>query len=170
MEITGTTAMITGGARIGRTVALRLAAAGACNFVMTYNRSRSSIEETAMMLAERGAKTTVFQMDAASESDVKRTAGAALAAFGKNDIPGKMASIFQRRSSESISLEEWRADMDANATSTLLCMQAVAPEMVKTGGGRIINFADWTAASRRVAYHSYAAYYAAKHAVIGLTE
>src|SRR5262249_58171993 len=122
MEITGTTAMITGGARIGRTVALQLAAAGACNFVMTYNRSRSSIEETAMMLAERGAKTMVFQMDAASESDVKRTAAAALAAFGKIDILVNMASIFQRRSIESISLEEWRAGIDDKATNTLLCM------------------------------------------------
>jgi NAD(P)-dependent dehydrogenase (short-subunit alcohol dehydrogenase family) len=42
--------------------------------------------------------------------------------------------------------------------------------MRAAGGGRIINIADWTAASGRPRYPGYSAYYAAKKAVLGLTE
>ena len=38
------------------------------------------------------------------------------------------------------------------------------------GGGRIVNFSDWVAASRRPRYPGYLPYYVAKMAVIGLTE
>jgi NAD(P)-dependent dehydrogenase (short-subunit alcohol dehydrogenase family) len=42
--------------------------------------------------------------------------------------------------------------------------------MRTAGGGRIINFADWIAASGRPRYKGYLPYYVAKHGVIGLTE
>jgi NAD(P)-dependent dehydrogenase (short-subunit alcohol dehydrogenase family) len=42
--------------------------------------------------------------------------------------------------------------------------------MRRTGGGRVINFADWVARSGRPAYQGYLAYYTAKAAVIALTE
>jgi NAD(P)-dependent dehydrogenase (short-subunit alcohol dehydrogenase family) len=42
--------------------------------------------------------------------------------------------------------------------------------MRAAGGGRIINFSDWIAASGRPRYKSYLAYYVAKRGVIGLTE
>jgi NAD(P)-dependent dehydrogenase (short-subunit alcohol dehydrogenase family) len=42
--------------------------------------------------------------------------------------------------------------------------------MRRAGGGRIINIADWLAASRRPRYKGYLTYYVAKSAVIGLTE
>ena len=42
--------------------------------------------------------------------------------------------------------------------------------MRRSGGGRIINFSDWTASSGRPRYRGYLSYYVAKTAVIGLTE
>jgi NAD(P)-dependent dehydrogenase (short-subunit alcohol dehydrogenase family) len=42
--------------------------------------------------------------------------------------------------------------------------------MKAAGGGRIVNVADWLAASRRPRYKGYLGYYVAKTAVIGLTE
>ena len=42
--------------------------------------------------------------------------------------------------------------------------------MRKTGGGRIINFSDWIAASGRPRYKGYLAYYVAKKGVQALTE
>jgi NAD(P)-dependent dehydrogenase (short-subunit alcohol dehydrogenase family) len=170
MEINGTTVMITGAARIGRTVALWLARQGAANFLLTYNRSKSVIEETVASLAEQGAQALAEPMNATLESDVRRTVAGAIDLFGKIDILINMASMYQPRPIDTIRIEDWRADIDSSATSTLLCMTAVAPEMYRQGNGRIINFTDWTAASRRVNYPSYATYYAAKHAVIGLTE
>ena len=45
-----------------------------------------------------------------------------------------------------------------------------APHMKRAGGGRIVNFADWIAASGRPRYRGYLPYYVAKSAVIALTE
>jgi NAD(P)-dependent dehydrogenase (short-subunit alcohol dehydrogenase family) len=170
MEITGTTVMITGAARIGCNVALWLAREGASNFLLTYNRSRAVIEEIVAELEQQGARAIAKEMDGTRESNVREAAAGALEAFGKVDILINMASIYKARPIDDIKLEDWYADLDSNATSTLLCMMAIAPEMYREGQGRIINFTDWTASSGRVNYRSYATYYAAKHAVIGLTE
>ena len=45
-----------------------------------------------------------------------------------------------------------------------------ASAMKASGAGRIINFTDWLAVSRRARYRDYIPYYASKAAVIGLTE
>jgi NAD(P)-dependent dehydrogenase (short-subunit alcohol dehydrogenase family) len=42
--------------------------------------------------------------------------------------------------------------------------------MTRAGGGRVITFSDWVAASGRPRYKDYVPYYVAKRAVIGLTE
>src|SRR5436190_1108334 len=129
MNITGTTVMLTGGARIGRAVALWLAKGGASNFLLTYNRSQQIMEEAALNLLEAGAKVTVEAMDATKETEVRQTVERALSTYGKIDILINMASIYHARPIEKVTVEDWRADLDSNATSTLLCMAAVAPEM-----------------------------------------
>ena len=74
--------MITGGARIGRSVALSLARAGAANFLLTYNRSKSIIEETADELKKLGVHVIAQSMDATNESDVRQALDIALKNFG----------------------------------------------------------------------------------------
>ncbi|MEW6731840.1 MAG: SDR family oxidoreductase [Acidobacteriota bacterium] len=170
MEIAGTTVMITGGARIGRVVAHQLACAGASNFLLTYHRSKVTIEETAHDLSKLGVGVLVQLMDATLEAHVRQAVANALNAFGKLDVLLNMASTYESRDIETLTQESWRADLDANATSAFLSMNTVAPEMRQRGQGRIINFVDWTAASGRVNYPNFTAYYAAKRAVMGLTE
>ena len=53
---------------------------------------------------------------------------------------------------------------------TFRVSRAAVPLMRRTGGGRIINFTDWVAASGRPRYKGYVAYYVAKAAVKALTE
>jgi len=53
---------------------------------------------------------------------------------------------------------------------TFLCARAAVPLMRKSGGGRIINFSDWIAASGRPRYKGYVSYYVAKAGVKALTE
>ena len=170
MEIKGTTVMLTGGARIGQGVALALAHQGVKNFLLTYLSSQTAMQTLAGQLEALGANTLVQHMDATDEKAVQTTVQAAREAFGSIDILLNMVSTYYQRDTFSLDLAQWRADYDANATSIFLCMAAVAPAMKAQGYGRIINFVDWTAASRRPEYARYAAYYAAKHAAIGLTE
>jgi NAD(P)-dependent dehydrogenase (short-subunit alcohol dehydrogenase family) len=60
----------------------------------------------------------------------------------------------------------WRRMLDVNLTGTMLCTQAVLPDMLQAGWGRIVNVAS---TAGQVGYAYVAAYCAAKHGVIGLT-
>lgn len=170
MEISGANVMITGGARIGRGVALWLARQGVRNFLLTYHRSHDAMVELGQELAALNARAEVVAMDATSETDVQAAINRSLESFDRLDVLINMASIYQSRATEGLTLADWRADLDNNATCTFLCMAVAAPIMRRQGRGRIINFIDWTVASRRVNYGKYAAYYAAKGAVLSLTE
>ena len=64
------------------------------------------------------------------------------------------------------SLEQWQRMMAVNLTGTFICSQAVLPDMLAAGQGRIVNVAS-TAGLKGYAYVS--AYVAAKHGVVGLT-
>lgn len=60
----------------------------------------------------------------------------------------------------------WQQMLDVNLTGTMVCMQAVLPDMLEAGWGRIVNVAS---TAGQVGYAYVAAYCAAKHGVIGLT-
>jgi NAD(P)-dependent dehydrogenase (short-subunit alcohol dehydrogenase family) len=60
--------------------------------------------------------------------------------------------------------------VDVDLKASFLCAKAAVPHMRRHGGGRIVNFTDWVAASRRPRYRGYLPYYVAKCGVIGLTE
>ncbi|MCS6885009.1 MAG: SDR family oxidoreductase [Acidobacteriota bacterium] len=170
MHITGTRVMITGGARIGRGVARHLAEQGASSIVLTYKTSKDVMIEAAAELQALGTRSLVYRMDVTSEDEINAVVNKVYAELGGLDVLINMASIYKARAIGSLSLQDWREDLDSNATGTFLCMRAVAPRMYEQGSGRIINFVDWTVASRRVDYKHYATYYAAKHAILGLTE
>jgi NAD(P)-dependent dehydrogenase (short-subunit alcohol dehydrogenase family) len=63
------------------------------------------------------------------------------------------------------SLDDWRAQMDVNATGAFLCTRAVLPSMLERGSGRIVTVAS--TAGRAGARYT-AAYTASKHAAVGL--
>jgi NAD(P)-dependent dehydrogenase (short-subunit alcohol dehydrogenase family) len=60
----------------------------------------------------------------------------------------------------------WQQMLDVNLTGTMVCMQAVLPDMLAAGWGRIVNVAS---TAGKVGYAYVSAYSAAKHGVIGLT-
>ena len=60
--------------------------------------------------------------------------------------------------------------MDVDLKAAFLCARAAVPHLRAAGGGRIINFSDWVAASGRPRYKGFLPYYVAKRGVVGLTE
>jgi 3-oxoacyl-[acyl-carrier protein] reductase len=68
---------------------------------------------------------------------------------------------------ETLSLEDWRAVLDANLTSAFLCTRAVAGPMKSNGWGRIVNISS--GAGRSVSLTGIQAYTSAKAAQIGFT-
>lgn len=170
MEIANKVVMLTGGARIGQEVAISLAQEGVSAFVLTYLTSENVMKELATKLEDLGAKIILKQVDTSQETAVNEVIDLALAKFSRIDILLNMASTYVARQTNNLTLADWQADYNSNATNTFLCINKLAPIMRKQGEGRIINFVDWTVASRRTEYPGFVAYYAAKQAVIGLTE
>src|SRR4051795_9263888 len=60
--------------------------------------------------------------------------------------------------------------MDVDLRAAFLCARAAVPHMRRSGGGRIINFSDWVAASGRPRYRGFVPYYVAKAGAIALSE
>jgi len=169
MDIQAKVVLITGTRRIGSVVAVELARRGA-NVVLGYNRSREEAEAAALQIRALGRKALALQADVSKASEVQSLVDRVIGEFGRVDILVNMASIYRSKPFGETTEQDWNANMDVNLKSAFLCAQAVAPFMRAEGGGRIINFADWVAASGRPRYKGYVPYYVSKAGVVGLTE
>jgi NAD(P)-dependent dehydrogenase (short-subunit alcohol dehydrogenase family) len=90
--------------------------------------------------------------------------------MGRIDILINMASVYLSKPFLETSEADWDENISVNLKSAYLCAKAVLPVMRAQGGGRIVNFADWIAASGRPRYKGFVEYYVSKVGVIGLTE
>jgi 3-oxoacyl-[acyl-carrier protein] reductase len=162
-------ALITGTRRIGSVVAVELARRGA-DVVLSYNRSREEAEVAAAQIRTLGRKAVSMQADVSKVAEVQNLVTRVIAEFGRVDVLVNMASIYRSKPFGETTEQDWDANMDVNLKSAFLCAQAVAPVMKSNGGGRIINFADWIAASGRPRYKGFVPYYVSKAGVVGLTE
>jgi NAD(P)-dependent dehydrogenase (short-subunit alcohol dehydrogenase family) len=169
MELRDRVAVITGGKRIGRAVAAALAAGGA-DLVLGYRGSKPEADETADAVRRAGRRAAVVAADVSRPADCQALVRAAVDTFGRLDVLVNMASIYRPVDFDALTADEWEANIGINLSAAFHCSHAAAPLMRHAGGGRIVNFADWLAASGRPQYRGFAAYYVAKAGVIALTE
>jgi NAD(P)-dependent dehydrogenase (short-subunit alcohol dehydrogenase family) len=169
MDPRGKAVLITGGARIGQTVAFALANRGA-DVAMTYLKSKKSAEETAEWARDLGVRGLAVRADLTSEADLGHAIKKVTGAFGGLDILVNMASIYEKAVLKNLDSKVWRKNMEANLECAYLLSLKCAPIMKRRGGGRIIHFSDWVSASGRPRYKDYIPYYVSKAGVIGLTE
>jgi len=161
--LAGRHAVVTGAARgIGAAIARTLAAAGAR--VSLLGRQRERLQELAQELP--GGPHHVVVADVSSAADVAAAFDSARAALGPVQILVNNAGQAGSAPILKTSLELWERMLAVNLTGSFLCSQAVLPDMLAQGGGRIVNIAS-TAGQKGYAY--VAAYTAAKHGVVGLT-
>ena len=169
MEINSKVAIITGTRRIGSVVGLCLADKGA-DVVLTYNRSRNEAEETARAIREKGRRALALQVDVSRSAEVLNMVERVIKELGRIDILVNMASVYRSKLFAETTESDWDDNLNTNLKSAYLCSKAAVPTMQAQGGGRIINFADWIAASGRPRYKGFVPYYVSKVGVIGLTE
>ena len=169
MELIDKVALITGGKRIGAVVATTLAAAGA-DVAMVYNRSRAEADDTVAAVRGLGRKAVAIQADVTSELDCAQAVATTVEQLGRLDILINMASIYGSKALDQLSAADWDRQMSVDLRATFLFSRASAMVMKRVGGGRIINFADWVAASGRPRYPGFLPYYVAKAGVKALTE
>ena len=170
MEFTGRAALITGGKRIGAAVAVDLAARGV-DIALAYHRSRDEADSTVRRAEACGRTAVAIHADLSKAEDCQRLVDEAAARLGRLDILVNMASVYRAVPLDDTDAAIWDATVDVDLRASFLCARAAIPYMRRSGGGgRIINFADWIAASGRPRYKRFVPYYVAKRAVIGLTE
>jgi NAD(P)-dependent dehydrogenase (short-subunit alcohol dehydrogenase family) len=90
--------------------------------------------------------------------------------LGRLDVLVNMASTYVAKAFDDLTEDDFGRALAVDLTAAYLCSRAAVPHMRTAGGGRIINFSDWTARSGRPRYRGYLPYYVAKTGVIGLTE
>ena len=169
MRIAGGAALITGGKRIGAAVARALAESG-MDVALSFNRSRAEAEAAAADVVAAGRKAHIAAADLGNPDECRALVDGAASALGRLDVLINMASVYTAVPFDETDERVWHAAMDVDLRAAFLCARAAVPHMRRLRGGRIINFADWVAASGRPRYPGYLAYYVAKAGAIALTE
>jgi len=169
MELDGRAALITGGARMGEAIATTLAELGA-DVALVYRRSAESANRAAEAVRARGRRALALNADLADPLDCHATVSEVAATFGRLDVVVNMASTYRAVPFDELDAGQWDRQMAVDLRSAFLISRAAVPHMRAVGGGRIINFSDWVAASGRPRYPGFVPYYVAKAGVKALTE
>ena len=167
VNLTGKTALVTGGNRgIGRAAAIALAKAGA-NVVVT-GRDAAAGAETERQVAASGGTAVFVPHDVTSEEDWARVVDAAVTRFGGLDIVVNNAGAFLLKGTAETTEADWDSIFDINATGTWLGVKHGMAAIAKTGrGGAIVNVSSLMGL---VGFPQNAAYCASKGAVTGMTK
>ncbi len=160
-------AIITGaGSGIGRAIALLYAAEGASIVVSDVNEKGG--EETVSGIISRGGKAIFVKADTAKPGDSKMLVEAAVKTFGGLHIAVNNAGIAGPIGPVGdYPVDGWDKVISINLSGVFYGMHYQIPAMLASGGGSIVNVASILG---KVGTKGSAAYTAAKHGVVGLTE
>lgn len=166
-DFRGQCGIVTGPASgIGKAVALLLAESNAG--LALVDRDISGLEAVTRSCEERCATPPLAVAgDVSKKSDVRRMVDETLSRFGKIDFLVTSAGVLFRSQFTDIPMQEWDELMDTNVRGLFMCNQLVVREMLKQGGGTIVNVAS--VAGRSISLIGGVHYCASKHAVIGIT-
>ena len=129
---------MTGAARrIGRSLALSLAAAGA-DVAITYRGSAAEAQATVEALHKHKVRAMAVQCDVRSQENVAAAVAAVVEQFGRLDILVNNAGTFETAVLQSITVEQWDNMFATNTRGPFLMAQAAYPHLHKAKG-RIIN-------------------------------
>lgn len=165
----GKTALITGaGTGIGRSIALRLAAAGA-DIAINYSRSEKEALQTQKAVEESGVQSLIYKADVADDGQVRTMVGETIEKLGRLDILVNNAGVtyfVDHADLEGLKAEYWDRIMGVNVKGMFFCCRAAAEELKKRKGC-IINI---TSIAGLTGLGSSIAYAASKAAAISLTK
>ena len=162
----GKVALVTGGGSgIGRATAIRLAREGAKVMIADY--VPAGAEQTVKMIKEAGGEASCTAADVAVTSEVEAMIKKTLDTYGRLDCAYNNAGI-EGAMGDTVTCTEENFDrvVAIDLKAVWLCMKYEIPQMLKQGGGSIVNTAS---IAGLVGFNGIPAYVAAKHGVVGLT-
>lgn len=162
-------ALVTGSRRIGAAVARALAAAGH-DVAVAFHRSRREADAAVKDVEAAGRRGLALAADLADPRACRELVDRAAAKLGRLDVVALLASRFDRQPFDALDAAAWDQALAVDLTASFHCARAAVPHLRRAGGGHIVLFSDWVAASGRPRYRGYLPYYVAKRGVIALGE
>lgn len=158
---------MTGGASgIGRTSVLRFAKEGAKVVIADIHVEGG--EETVRMVKEADGEATFIKTDVARATEVETLVKKTIETYGRLDCAFNNAGIDGKQAPTADCTEEnWDRVMSVNLKGVWLCMKYEIPQMLKQGGGSIVNMAS--IAAQVGMPDSHPAYCASKGGVLQLS-
>jgi glucose 1-dehydrogenase len=165
-RVEGKVALAVGaGGGIGGAGALGLAREGAA--VMCADMDAAAAEATAARIRAAGGRAAAMPLDVRDRAAIDAAVAATVAAFGRLDILFESAGIAHRGHFLDLDAETWDRIIAVNLSGMFHLGQAAARQMMKQGGGSIINVTSQLA---EVARPDRAAYVASKGGARSLTQ
>jgi NAD(P)-dependent dehydrogenase (short-subunit alcohol dehydrogenase family) len=140
-DLSGRVAMVTGSTRgLGEVAAKALAKAGAD--VAVCGRKRADLDRVSVDITEMGRKSAGFVLDVTSKQSIQEGVERILAHFEKVDILVNNAGVNLRVPVLEFPEEAWDLIIGTNLKGYFLVTQAVVPQMLERGYGKIINMSS----------------------------
>jgi len=140
-DLAGKVAMVTGSTRgLGETAAMALAKAGAD--VAVCGRSVTDLERVSSVIKNVGRDSEGFVLDVTSSQKVREGVGQILKRFGRVDILFNNAGVNHRVPVLEYPEAEWDRVINTNLKGYFLVAQAVVPQMIERGYGKVINMSS----------------------------
>jgi NAD(P)-dependent dehydrogenase (short-subunit alcohol dehydrogenase family) len=135
----GKAAFITGAASgIGRAAAVAFAAEGAR--VVVTDRGGAALRETAEHVKATGGEVLAITCDVSKPEEVQVAVAQAVKAFGGIDCAFNNAGVENKATPlHEIELQEWDRILNINLRGTFVCMKHEISQMVRQGGGVVVN-------------------------------
>ncbi len=166
-RFTGKVAFVTGAASgIGRAAALAFAQEGAR--VAITDRTEAALDGVRAEIEAAGGEVFAIRCDVSVPEQVEAAAARTVERFGRLDCAFNNAGVENKAAPvHEIALEEWDRILGINLRGTFVCMKHEIAQMLRQGGGVIVNTSSGAGVRGVPGGASYAA---SKHALIGLTK
>ncbi|MEU1981749.1 SDR family NAD(P)-dependent oxidoreductase [Nocardia sp. NPDC019395] len=162
----GRVTIVTGGASgMGLSVCHRLAASG--DRVAVFDLDGTGAERAADEIRAAGGTAMAFEVDVTDRALIDEAVGKVRAVWGPVQVLVTSAGVFAFEPFTEISADSWQRILDVNLNGTFHCIQAVIPDMIAAGWGRIVTISSSSAqrGSPKMVHYT-----ASKGAVIAMTK
>ncbi len=167
MRLDGKVALVTGaGSGIGRAIAVAVAEAGADCIATEQQHLLSSLTPVCEEIVRTGRRALPLPLLLPDRRSIDVLVARAVEEFGRIDVLVNNAGVNIPREALEVTEEDWDRVLDVNLKGLFFLSQRVAREMIRTGGGKIVNIASQNGL---VGYYKRAAYCASKAGVVNLT-
>ena len=166
MQLSGRTALVTGGSRgIGKAIVQRLAASGA-KVAFVYQSNAQAAEQLVAELTGQQLTVVAYQADVRKKEEADAVVSKVIDGWGKLDILVNNAGVIRDTLLATMDVDQWRDVIETNLSSVYNFCQAVTRPMMSARYGRIVNMSSVAAEFGNKGQVNYAA---SKGGIDGLT-